>query len=159
AAAQGIPVFAASGDDGAYDCKEDPKPNGKHVFREPGAAGTGTTPPALPTRTPSVDYPSSDPNVVAVGGTNLQLNSNGNRSSETAWTGAGGGTSDFWPRPAWQTGPGLPVNDKRNSADVSLVADPWTGYAVYFQGNWETAGGTSFAAPNWAALWALVDEA
>jgi kumamolisin len=131
---QGMAVFAASGDDGAYDCK--------------------TKKPLL-----SIDYPSSDPQVTAVGGTTLVTNDDGTRQVEIAWSGGGGGISDMWtPQPAWQSGPGVPTNGKRNSADVSLVSDPWTGYALYFQGSWMESGGTSFAAPDWAALWTLCDE-
>jgi kumamolisin len=156
AAAQGIPIFAASGDDGAYDCKE-PEPDGEHHHGDPVQTPGKGQPPAKVM--PAVDYPGSDPCVVAVGGTNLFLKSNFTRSNEGAWTGSGGGASDQWPRPVWQTGKGLPKNDRRNSADVSLAADPWTGYAVYFEGVWDTGGGTSFGAPAWAGLWALVDEA
>lgn len=132
-AAQGIAFFAAAGDDGAYDC------------------GDG--------KTLAVDYPSSDPYVTAVGGTTLELNSDGSRKSEKAWTGGGGGVSGHYARESWQTGKGVPAGDKRVSADLSLVSDPATGYSMYFQGNWESAGGTSFAAPAWAALWALGNEA
>lgn len=132
-AAQGITFFAAAGDDGAYDC------------------GDGTT--------YGADYPSTDPYVTAVGGTALELNADGTRKSETAWSGAGGGISTEYQRPTWQSGKGVPQNDKRVTSDVSLVADPATGYAMYFQGRWEQAGGTSFSAPAWAGMWALAQEA
>lgn len=134
AAAQGIVIFAASGDDGAYDCRGD-----KNVDYE-------------------VDYPSSDPHVTAVGGTTLRYH-NGKRTSEEAWTGSGGGKSEEYKRPSWQTGPGVPTTDERHSADVSMNADPWTGYAILFDGEWITSGGTSISAPNWAALWTLSSEA
>lgn len=160
--AQGIPIFAASGDDGAYDCKDtEAQPDGrkgsgdKEGKAPAGKSGSGskTVPPT------AVDYPSSDPYVVAVGGTTLYLDDDNGRAAESAWSGAGGGISSLWPRPSWQNGKGLPANNSRNSADVALAADPWTGYAVYYQGSWSISGGTSFAAPNWAALWALIDEA
>ncbi len=144
AAAQGIAVFAAAGDDGAYDCRHDEKKDakGKKVI----------------TAKLSVDYPSSDPYVVAVGGTTL-MNLSGSRLLEWAWHGGGGGISDEWGQPSWQNGPGVPQNDKRNSADVSLNADPSTGYAIYFEGKWKRTGGTSVSAPEWAALWILIEEA
>lgn len=131
-AAQGIAMFAAAGDDGAYDC---------------------------PTRTPmlSVDYPSSDPYITAVGGTTLYA-SGGKRTSEGAWTGGGGGISDYHARPTWNNGNGVPAGDKRVSSDISLVSDPWTGYAIYVEGQWGEVGGTSAAAPMWAALWGLTLE-
>lgn len=144
AAAQGIAIFAASGDDGAYDCKHD---------EEKDKDGNKTTVLKL-----SVDYPSSDPYVTAVGGTTL-YSYKGGRISERAWSGSGGGNSDHWKRPSWQTGPGVPAGDMRSTADVSLNADPGTAYAFYFEGKWEAWGGTSVAAPAWAALWALIDEA
>lgn len=135
--AQGITFFAAAGDDGAYDCGE-----------------KGDT-------TYAVDYPSSDPYVTAVGGTALRLNGDGSRRSERAWSGGGGGTSTEFDRPSWQknAGNGFPQGDKRETADVSLVADPNTGYSTYFEGAWDQAGGTSFAAPATAGLWALAQEA
>jgi kumamolisin len=144
AASQGIAVFAASGDDGAYDCKHDEEEDkdGKKV----------------PVVKLSVDYPSSDPYVTAVGGTTL-YSSRGNRTNEWAWYGSGGGNSEHWKRPSWQKGAGVPPGDYRSTADVSLNAAPATGYAFYFEGKWESWGGTSVAAPAWAALWALIDEA
>lgn len=131
-AAQGIAMFAAAGDDGAYDC---------------------------PTKKPmlSVDYPSSDPYITAVGGTTLYA-SGGKRTSEGAWTGGGGGISAYHKRPTWNNGNGVPAGDMRMSSDVSLVSDPWTGYAIYVEGQWGEVGGTSAAAPMWAALWALSVE-
>lgn len=134
AAAQGIAVFAASGDNGAYDC---------------GGKDTNL----------GVDYTSSDPYVVAVGGTSLDVDEQQRRSKEVTWNGSGGGVSGIFPRPFWQTAQGLPGGDKRLSADLAMNADPWTGYAFYYQGHWEIlGGGTSFGAPNAAGLWALIDE-
>ena len=134
AAVQGIALFASAGDDGAYDCGADEK----H--------------PRL-----DVDYPSSDPHVTAVGGTTLHVKDS-TRLYENTWENGGGGVSSHWHRPAWQSVPGLPLGDKRASSDVSLNANPWTGYAFYFEGKWLRIGGTSAAAPEWAALWTLVLE-
>lgn len=147
-AAQGIAMFAASGDDGAYDCKEEPK---KDDDKDKDTTQAPKTPDL------AVDYPSSDPFIIAVGGTTL-YGWDGKRSSESAWYGSGGGISDEWPRQSWQHGPGVPTSDNRPSADVSLVANPGTGYAIYFEGKWQEIGGTSAAAPSWAALWTLIDE-
>lgn len=149
-AAQGIAIFAAAGDDGAYDCKHDEEEDG------------GKDKDGKPTKRPvvkySVDYPSSDPYVTAVGGTALNT-SNGRRISESAWTGGGGGNSDQWTRQSWQKGPGVPSGTMRSTADVSLNASPSTAYSFYFDGKWEAWGGTSVSAPAWAALWAVIDEA
>src|SRR5258708_2707812 len=92
AAAQGISIFAAAGDAGAYDC--------------------GDTKLA-------VDSPADDPYVTGVGGTNLQLGSNNSYGSESIWSstsdtgrgpqgaGGGGGVSGNFTMPGWQTGTGV----------------------------------------------------
>ncbi len=137
AAAQGIAVFVASGDNGAYD-----KGDGW-------SQGNG----------PSVDFPSSDPYVTAVGGTTLVLNGiDSTRDAEIAWYGSGGGVSSIFSKPVWQVGPGVPNNRYRDSVDVSMDADPNTGMPVLYQNQWIEAGGTSFATPNWAAGWGLAIE-
>jgi kumamolisin len=139
-AAQGIAFFVAAGDSGAYDCSR-----GK----------SSTKAPVL-----SADYPSTDPNVTAVGGTALHLNKDGARNSESVWTGAGGGISVNFDRPTWQKGNGVPGDaTKRNTSDVALNADPQTGYSLLYTGKNHVSGGTSFAAPNWTAIWALCEEA
>lgn len=143
AASQGIAVFVASGDFGAYDCRVPPKKDDK--------TGDLITPPL------DVDYPSSDPYNTAVGGTTL-FDSQGTRIAEWAWKGSGGGESGQWKRPSWQHGPGVPATKNRVSADVALNADPMTGYSFRFEGKWVVYGGTSVGAPKWAALWILIDE-
>ncbi|HKV56966.1 MAG TPA: S53 family peptidase, partial [Ktedonobacteraceae bacterium] len=162
-AAEGMSFFAASGDSGAYDCND---------------SNLG------------VDSPASDPYVTSVGGTNLQLNS-GAYGSETVWSnpsdtqrspkgaGGGGGISNTFIQPAWQTGQdvinnnssGAPCNAPhgqycREVPDVSANADPASGYAVYCTVNnagcsttgWINVGGTSAAAPLWAGSMALVNQ-
>jgi subtilase family serine protease len=148
-ATQGISFFAASGDSGAYDC------------------GDGTL---------SVDSPASDPYITGVGGTNLQLNA-GAYGSETVWSnpndtqrspngaGGGGGVSNTFAQPSWQTGPGV-QSGNRQVPDVSADADPASGYATYCtvanagcpSTGWITVGGTSAAAPLWAGSMALIDQ-
>ncbi len=143
-AAQGQAVFAASGDSGAYDC---------------GDTNLG------------VDSPADDPNVVGVGGTNLQAGSGGTYSSESAWScpsctqnapmgaGGGGGISSFFARPSYQTGTNL-TNANREVPDVSADADPNSGYSFYCtvsasgcpSSGWAEVGGTSAAAPLWAGV-------
>jgi kumamolisin len=71
----------------------------------------------------------------------------------------GGGVSTVWPIPAWQTNVSTVYSmTNRNVPDVSLNADPSTGYAIYFQGQWQIFGGTSCAAPLWAAFTACVNQ-
>ena len=139
--AQGQSIYAAAGDSGAYD--------------------DGST--------LSVDDPASQPYMVGVGGTHLATNGGGGSySSETTWNGGsisagagGGGISSVWAIPSYQSGvvsgPSQGSTTMRNVPDVSLDADPNTGYAIY-QGGWQIYGGTSCAAPLWAAFTALVNQ-
>ncbi len=106
-----------------------------------------------------VSWPAVSSNVIGVGGTTLQLTSNGTVASEVAWSGSGGGKSKHEPEPAFQTNYGVPnAGNKRAVPDVSYNADPATGYAVYTatappgQVGWIVVGGTSAASPQWAAL-------
>jgi len=103
-----------------------------------------------------VIWPASSPNVVAVGGTTLNLNSDGTVISETGWTGSGGGMSAYEPRPDYQTSFGL-TTVNRTVPDVSYNADPSTGVPVYCNSHWLSGkmGGTSAGAPQWAAIHAL----
>jgi kumamolisin len=140
--AQGQVLYAASGDSGAYADGE----------------------------TLGVQDPASQPYVVGVGGTTLRTGAGGAYLSETTWSsgsgpgneGGGGGISTLWTIPAWQA-PAISAASKgstsmRNVPDVSLDADPNTGYAIFFGGQWTVVGGTSCAAPLWAAFNALVNQ-
>jgi subtilase family serine protease len=103
-------------------------------------------------------YPAVSPNVVGVGGTTLNFDSNGNLSSETAWSGSGGGRSAYEARPSFQDGISGVVGSKRGSPDVSWVGDPNSGVSVYDsagylgQAGWFVLGGTSVGSPSWAAV-------
>jgi len=109
-------------------------------------------------------WPSSSPNVVSVGGTTLLLDADGNLTgTETAWPGSGGGISPFLGEPAYQAEFGISANG-RGVPDVSFNADPNTGVAIYSSTNirgskgWFVVGGTSFGAPAWSAVMALVNQ-
>jgi len=102
---------------------------------------------------------STSPHVVAVGGTSLRLTSNGQVASETGWAGSGGGKSMFFPLPSWQRGPGVLPGNQRTVPDVSATADPNEGGMVFLHGQRLQYGGTSWSAPVWAALCALINEA
>jgi subtilase family serine protease len=106
-----------------------------------------------------VEYPAASQYVTAVGGTSLSRSSNSRGWSETAWSGAGSGCSAYDPKPTtWQKDTGCA---RRTVADVSAVADPNTGVAVYdslrYQGasGWMVFGGTSVASPIIASVYAL----
>lgn len=107
----------------------------------------------------SVSWPAVSTNVIGVGGTTLNL-VNGGLSSETAWSGSGGGLSNYESAPSYQTSYGVPqANGKRAVPDVSYNADyQISGVSVYdsygYQG-WLIVGGTSAGAPQWAAIKAL----
>src|SRR6266545_2574974 len=102
-----------------------------------------------------VIHPASSRFVTSVGGTSLRRASNARGWNESAWSGAGSGCSRQSPKPPWQHDTGCP---RRTSSDVSAVADPATGVAVYltFGGNgWSVFGGTSASAPIIASVYAL----
>ena len=155
-AAEGIAVFVSSGDDGNLQCEND------------GVANTATS--------LCVSYPAVDPSVVGVGGVNSPIGVNGRLTGPlTVWgaqTGnydpafgaSDGGVSAYFPLPTFQTGAVGITGSTRNSPDVSLVADPQTGIAVvvdaaFNDAGFATYGGTSVAAPQTAAMWALVLQA
>jgi len=130
AAAQGQSVVAASGDSGSSDC--DPASDASYV-----------------------DDPASQPYVTGVGGTTMTTASDGT-TTQTAWTGSGGGVSSFWGPVVYQGG--IATTTKRAVPDVSALADPYTGYPLYYLDDTVSAspqpdiiGGTSGAAPTWAA--------
>lgn len=106
----------------------------------------------------SVSYPAASQYVTAVGGTSLYLNSDNTRQSEIVWGGAGSGCSAYEAKPAFQTDLGC---SNRTVSDVSAVADPNTGAAVYSsvrlsgQKGWFQVGGTSLSAPIVAGIYAL----
>ena len=105
-------------------------------------------------------YPKDAPDVIAAGGTTLRRDSSARGWSETAWSGAGSGCSTQIPQPAWQVG--VTGCSMRADADVSAVADPGTGMAVYdsYQANgWGVVGGTSMSAPLIAGMYALAGYA
>jgi subtilase family serine protease len=110
-----------------------------------------------------VEFPASSPHVTAVGGTTLKKAAGTTRGfTETAWSGAGSGCSTVYAKPTWQKDAGCA---KRTVADVSAVADPNTGVAVFGpsgRGNrsaWLVFGGTSVAAPLVAGVYGVNDTA
>ncbi|MEI7861967.1 MAG: fibronectin type III domain-containing protein [Planctomycetota bacterium] len=108
-------------------------------------------------------YPSASPNCVSVGGTSLSISS-GKYLSESGWSGSGGGISRYESQPAYQTGTVTQSTTMRGNPDVAYNSDPDTGFPVYDSLNndtstpWSQVGGTSAAAPQWAALTAIVDQ-
>ncbi|MBS4173031.1 S53 family peptidase [Bacillus sp. FJAT-49736] len=109
-------------------------------------------------------WPASSPYVVAVGGTTLNVTSDGSYSSESAWSGSGGAQSTYVSTPSYQSNWKNVVGTKRGIPDVAFDGDPNTGVYVYTstrnqgQMGWFQVGGTSFSAPAWGALVALANE-
>lgn len=104
-----------------------------------------------------VSFPASAPTVIAVGGTNLQRASNGRGWAEVTWTSAGSGCSSVHAKPIWQKDA---LCAGRMEADISAVADPNTGVAVYGPttrkaSGWLVFGGTSVAAPLVGGMYGL----
>jgi len=105
-----------------------------------------------------VNFPASSQYVVGVGGTSLVQSTTAARGwVEGAWSDAGSGCSAFSPKPSWQTDTGCA---QRTVADVSAVADPNTGLAVYstYDGGWIVLGGTSASSPIIASTFALTGQ-
>jgi subtilase family serine protease len=111
-----------------------------------------------------VQYPASSQYVTAVGGTSLTRSGTSRGWTETAWSGAGSGCSTINTQIAGQATAGTGCA-KRAVADVSAIADPNTGVAVYdstaYQGasGWMVFGGTSVAAPVIAGVYGLAGNA
>jgi subtilase family serine protease len=139
AAVQGQSIVASSGDAGSEACL--PNNDGKIL---------------------STNFPASDPLVLGVGGTEV-VNSV-ERPGEVVWNerniqegAGGGGKSTLFNMPQYQTSFLKVKKGVREVPDVSADADPQTGYTVFHQGSWTVIGGTSAAAPLWAALLTLVN--
>jgi kumamolisin len=118
-----------------------------------------------------VDFPASSPHALACGGTTLRTTTASGQAgiaSETVWNesgdgATGGGISDAFALPTWQSAAGVPpsANDGhvgRGVPDVAGDADPATGYQVRIDGTTTVIGGTSAVAPLWAALVALLNQ-
>jgi hypothetical protein len=144
-AAQGQSLYIAAGDDGSEGCL---RANGSTAL--------------------AVSDSATAPYATSVGGTKLLVNGSNVYSSEAVWNefsisegAGGGGISQFWSKPNYQSGAGTKnsySNGKRQVPDVSADADPQTGYVVYTLGTWTAVGGTSAATPLWAAATALTNQ-
>ena len=132
---------------------------GVNVFVSTGDAGSNPDPSGHSSSGPTqVEYESSDPCVIAVGGTTLKLASSGAVASETGWASSGGGKSLYFPNPPWQKSPGA-SSQRRLVPDVSATADPDEGGFVLLNGKVMQIGGTSWSAPVWAGFCALINQA
>ncbi|HET7306994.1 MAG TPA: protease pro-enzyme activation domain-containing protein [Gammaproteobacteria bacterium] len=140
AAAEGISMFAAAGDNGSGD-------------------GTGQSAVA--------DFPSSSPYITAANGTQLTIaDLNGTYGSEIVWNDAlcfnkapastGGAISQQFAKPGWQRGPGVPADvDMRMNSGIALTASCSHPMMIYQAGGWYLTAGTSGVAPQLAGLFAI----
>jgi pseudomonalisin len=138
-AAQGQSMFFASGDTGSQ-CSAVVGVNG------------------VPAGVPGVSYPASSPSGIGVGGTTVL----GPGPNEISWNAGGGGSSVVEATPAFQKNVkvgGIAPLLERGVPDVSLDADPNSGYDVVVNGTTETIGGTSASTPAWQGIWARAQGA
>ncbi len=155
-AAAGITFLTSSGDSGS-------NPN------------TDMTNGYNPANALDVQYPASDPFATGVGGTTVAFNTSWVKTGETVWSqignvatnplASGGGVSTYFPRPAWQTGAGLPAGTARCVPDVSAMASAMPAAAGTYTGgfaviNGQQVGliGTSLSSPIMAAIAAVIDQ-
>ena len=143
-------------DELSYDAHFSSSSSKAIFFASSGDDGTGAS------------WPASSPNVIGVGGTSLEIASSGSLIAESAWSGSGGGVSAYEKEPSYQATYKISkANGMRAIPDVSYDADPASGYPVYIstgtgkklKGSWNTVGGTSAGAPQWAAIEALGNSA
>jgi kumamolisin len=104
------------------------------------------------------DIPSTSPYVTCVGGTKLELGLDGELVAETAWTHSGSGPARHFPIPWYQQGVITDSDGHRAVTDVAVHASSSPGYWVYYLAKWNHYGGTSFAAPVFAAFMAVVNS-
>lgn len=140
AAAQGQTMFFSSGDTGSQ-C--------------PAITGVNGVPAGIP----DTNYPASSPYGIGVGGTSVLSH---NPLTEIAWYAGGGGLSPVEPAAPFQASAkvlGVAAPPTRGVPDVSLDADPESGYDVVVGGTVEGIGGTSASAPSWQGIWARAEGA
>jgi subtilase family serine protease len=165
----GVTVLAASGDQGSTDYYCDPSsgcanPNDIFCCRS----------------TRSIDWPSSDPLVTAVGGTQLHLDAEGDRTAPDSvwndlsstvgvtgpvytWGSSGGGHSTVFSRPSFQNGVAGTVGDSRGTPDIAMSAAV-NGAVDFYDttdpsvAGWGIVGGTSEASPLFSGIVALADQ-
>ncbi len=159
--AQGITILSASGDGGAAGCFDQFTAGATHG--------------------PQNQFPGTLPEVTAVGGTMFvegdgkywtSVNSSNQGSAlsyipEAAWNesslgrsvaGTGGGASAIYPKPAWQTGPGVPNDNARDTPDISLTAAAHDPYLVVYNNQTYSVSGTSASAPSLSGIIAILNQ-
>ncbi|HTU44761.1 MAG TPA: S53 family peptidase [Bryobacteraceae bacterium] len=132
------------------------------------SAGDSGSADGVPGKKAHLDFPGSSPHGLSCGGTTIKV-SGDSITSEVVWNNGpgngatGGGISDYFPLPDWQTKAGVPrsVNGGRigrGVPDIAANGNQWTGYRVRIDGHDQILGGTSAVAPLMAALIAMLNE-
>ena len=169
AAQHGVTVLAASGDQGSTD-----------YYCDPSSGCANPNDAICCNSTRAIDWPSSDPLVTAVGGTQLQLNAEGDRTAPDSvwndlsstvgvtgpvytWGSSGGGHSTVFSRPQFQNGVAGIVGDSRGTPDIAMSAAV-NGAVDFYDttdpsvAGWGIVGGTSEASPLFSGIVALADQ-
>ncbi|MFO7565444.1 MAG: protease pro-enzyme activation domain-containing protein [Enhygromyxa sp.] len=123
-------------------------------------AAMGLTLMAASGNSAQTDTPSSSPYSLAVGGTEVQADAQGNVISEVAWELSGSGPVLSFPRPPWQDAVAGNISNKHVVVDLALAASPEPGssYWLYWLSEWGLYGGTSFASPTFAGMVAVMNQ-
>ena len=107
----------------------------------------------------SVGEPVDTPHNIAVGGTSLSVDENGNETGEVGWDDTGGGVSVIFKTPMYQKKVAHVIATGRNIPDLAFDADPDTGASFYFGGGFDgPIGGTSLASPIFGAALTEIDQ-
>ncbi len=169
AAQHGVTVLAASGDQGSTD-----------YYCDPSSGCADPNDAVCCSATTAIDWPSSDPLVTAVGGTQLHLNDEGYRTAPDSvwhdlsstvgvpgpvytWGSSGGGLSTVFPRPQFQDGVAGIVGNSRGTPDIAMSAAV-NGAVDFYDttdpsvAGWGIVGGTSEASPLFSGIVALADQ-
>jgi subtilase family serine protease len=109
-------------------------------------------------RTLDITTADDTPHALAMGGTTLHVDTNGNWVSEAGWHGSAGGISTVFPVPYYQREVHHIVGGGRNIPDVAMSANPHFGFAGNWHQIWVGAGGTSLGGPLWSGLEAQMDQ-
>jgi subtilase family serine protease len=146
AAKHGVTVLASSGDSGPTDYVADSSANYPYKVNS---------------------WPSADPLVTSIGGTQLPLDDNGDRIAPDSvyndYGASGGGQSHVFSRPSYQNGVAQVVGNRRGTPDISMAAAVNGGAWVYSSYDptavgWDVYGGTSEASPLFSGIVALADQ-
>lgn len=123
-------------------------------------AALGLTLMAASGNSAQTDTPSSSPYSLAVGGTAVTADEQGNVMDEVAWSMSGSGPTLSFPLPPWKKEVAGEISDKNVLVDLALAASPGVGtaYWTYWLGEWGIYGGTSFASPTFAGMVAVMNQ-